>query len=180
MLSLLWTHGSSHRWLVNTATWAAAALMVVSGYIHLHLWEIAYRNIATIGPLFIVQGVAAFVFAVGAAAFRRVWTALIGAGTMIATLTGFLISVNYGLFGFQDSFWGSNAIDAFVVEIAAAVLFLAAVAVSIAGRTTRSASEGGPLGAEHSSGLEVTHRSSEVLELVPPTLGRRDRANHEL
>jgi hypothetical protein len=88
--------------------------------------------------------VAAFVFAVGTAAARRVWTALIGAGTMIATLAGFLISVNYGLFGFQDSFLGSNAIDAFVVEIASALLFLAAVAFSITGRATRSASAGGP------------------------------------
>ena len=144
MLALLWMDGSSHRWVVNIATWAAAALMVVSGYIHLHLWDIAYRHIATIGPLFVVQGVAAFVFAVGTAAARRVWTALIGAGTMIATLAGFLISVNYGLFGFQDSFSGSNAIDAFVVEIASALLFLAAVAFSITGRATRSASAGRP------------------------------------
>jgi hypothetical protein len=173
VLSLLWTDGSPHRWLFNIATWAAAALMVVSGYIHLHLWDIAYRNIATIGSLFVVQGVAAFVFALAAAVFRRVWTALIGAGTMIATLTGFLISVNYGLFGFQDSFSGSNAIDAFVVEIASAILFLTAVAISIAGRTTRFASAGGPLGPEHSSsGLEITHRGSEVLELEPPSIGR--------
>jgi hypothetical protein len=161
VLSLLWTDGSPHRWLFNIATWAAAALMVVSGYIHLHLWDIAYRNIATIGSLFVVQGVAAFVFALAAAVFRRVWTALIGAGTMIATLTGFLISVNYGLFGFQDSFSGS------------AILFLTAVAISIAGRTTRFASAGGPLGPEHSSsGLEITHRGSEVLELEPPSIGR--------
>jgi len=144
VLALLWMDGSSHRWVVNVATLAAAALMVVSGYIHLHLWDIAYRHIATIGPLFVVQGVAAFVFAVGAAVVRRVWTALIGAGTMIATLAGFLISVNYGLFGFQDSFSGSNAIDAFVVEIASALAFLAAVAFSITGRATRSASAGEP------------------------------------
>src|ERR1017187_1651453 len=144
MLALLWMDGSSHRWAVNLTTWAAAALMVVSGYIHLHLWDIAYRHIATIGPLFVVQGVAAFVIAVGTAVIRRVWTALIGAGAMIATVAGFLISVNYGLFGFQDSFAAHNSVAAFVIEIASAVFFLAAVGLSITGRAARSASAAGP------------------------------------
>ena len=139
MLALLWMDGSSHRWLVNVTTWAAAALMVVSGYIHLHLWDTAYRHITTIGPLFVVQGVAAFVVAVGTAVARRVWTALIGAGTMIATVAGFLISVNYGLFGFQDSFVAHDEVGALVIEIASAVLFLAAVAFSISSRAARSA-----------------------------------------
>ncbi len=142
--ALLWMDGSSHRWLVNVTTWAAAALMVVSGYIHLHLWDTAYRHITTIGPLFVVQGVAAFAFAVGTSVIRRVWTALIGAGTMIATVAGFLISVNYGLFGFQDSFAAHNSVAAFVIEIASAVLFLAAVGLSITGRAARSASAAGP------------------------------------
>jgi hypothetical protein len=143
-LALLWADGSSHRRAVNIATWAAAVLMVASAYIHLHLWDVAYRSIPTIGPLFVAQGVAAFILAIGAAAIRRVWTALIGAGTMIATLAGFLISVNYGLFGFQDSFTASYGVEAFVVEIASAVLFLTAVAFSITGRAARPASAGGP------------------------------------
>lgn len=148
LLALVWLDGGSHRWAVNLATWAAAALMVVSGYIHLHLWDVAYRHVATIGPLFVLQGVAAFVFAVGAALLRRVWTALISAGTMIATLAGFLISVNYGLFGFQDAaFSGSNAIGAFAVEIASAVLFLAAVAISITGQTADSGGRSRPASA---------------------------------
>jgi hypothetical protein len=142
--ALLWTNGSSHRWAVNLATWAAAVLMVISGYIHLHLWDVAYRSIPTIGPLFVAQGVAAFVLAIGAAAIRRVWTALVGAGTMIATVAGFLLSVNYGLFGFQDSFTASYGVEAFVVEIASAALFLTAVAFSITGRAARPASAGGP------------------------------------
>ena len=142
-LRLLWADGSSHHWTVNIATWLAAALMIASGVIHLHLWAIAYRHIPTIGPLFVVQGVAAIVLALAASAVRRVWTALIGAGTMLATLAGFLISVNYGLFGFQDSFSGGFAIDSFVIEIASAVIFLAAVAFSITGRAARRARAGG-------------------------------------
>jgi hypothetical protein len=144
LLTLLGADKSAHPWAVNLTTWAAAALMVASGYIHLHLYDIAYNHIATIGPLFVAQGVASIVIAVGASVLRKVWTALVGAGTMLATLAGFLISVNYGLFGFQDAFSGSNAVEAFVIEIASAVFFLSAVAFSITGRgTARPASAGG-------------------------------------
>ncbi len=139
LLALLGADGSAHPLIVNLTTWAAAVLMVISGYIHLHLYDIAYRHIATIGPLFIVQGIASMAFAVGAAIVRRVWFALVGAGTMIATVAGFLVSVNYGLFGFQDSFSGSNAIGAFVIEISSAVLFLGAAVFSLTGRPTATA-----------------------------------------
>jgi len=140
-LALLLTGGSTHPWVVNLCTWAAAVLMIVSGYIHLHLYAIAYKHIPTIGPLFIVQGVVSILLAMLAAAVRRVWTALISAGTMLAT--GFLISVNYGLFGFQDAFTGTNAVGAFVIEVTSAVLFLAAAVLSITGRTARSAAADG-------------------------------------
>jgi hypothetical protein len=139
IVGLLWMDGSPHRWVVNVVTWLAAALMVASGILHLLLWDIAYRHVPTLGPLFIAQGVAAIVFAVAASVVRRVWTALIGAGTMIATLAGFLISVNYGLFGFQDSWTGAYATKTFVIEIASAVLFLTAVAFSITSRAARTA-----------------------------------------
>jgi hypothetical protein len=141
---LLATDGSRHPHVVNVTTWTAAILMIASGYIHLHLYDIAYKHVATIGPLFVLQGVASIVFAIGASIVRRVWTALIGAGTMVATLGAFLISVNYGLFGFQDSFTGTNAIGAFVIEIASAALFLSAVVLSLTGRSARSARAGGP------------------------------------
>jgi hypothetical protein len=56
---------------------------------------------------------------------------------MLATMAGFLVSVNYGIFGFQDTFRGTNQVAAFVVEIAAAVLYLAAAAIALAGRRQR-------------------------------------------
>ena len=65
IVGLLWMDGSPHRWVVNVATWLAAALMVASGVIHLHLWDIAYRHVPTIGPMFIAQGVAAIAIARG-------------------------------------------------------------------------------------------------------------------
>ena len=40
-----------------------AALLILIGYIHLHLWQEGYRQIATDGPLFLLDAVAAFVLA---------------------------------------------------------------------------------------------------------------------
>ena len=142
MVALLWTDGSSHRWSVNLVTWMASALMVASGVIHLHLYTTGYKHIATIGPLFAVQGVASIVLALGASVIRRSGTALIGAGTMVATLAGFLITVNYGLFGFQDSFSATDALGALVIEIASAVLFLGAAVLSISAHPDRDRTTG--------------------------------------
>lgn len=73
------------------------------------------------------------------------WTTLIGAGNIIATVAGFLISLNYGLFGFQDSLAARNAVGAFVIEIASAVLFIAAVALDHGpGRPFRLGGRAGP------------------------------------
>jgi hypothetical protein len=125
----------------------ASALTIASGAIHLHLYTAGYRAIPTIGSLFIVQGVAAIVVSLVASALRRVWTALLGAGLMVGTVAGFLISVNDGLFGFQDTFRGTNQISAFVVELAASALFLVAAAVAVAGGF-RPASPVTPLGVD--------------------------------
>ncbi len=129
--------GSPHRGAVSVATWGASALTVASAAIHLHLYTVGYGAIPTIGPLFLLQGVASIVIALGASALRRVWTMLLGGGWMLATVGGFLISVNFGLFGFQDTFKGSNQVGAFVVEIAAAVLFLSAAVLALSGLRIR-------------------------------------------
>ena len=55
---------------------AAAILMVLSGLVHIHLWDIAYRHVATLGPLFLVQAIAALVMAVVLVVARAVVVAL--------------------------------------------------------------------------------------------------------
>jgi len=59
---------------------AAAILIVCSGLIHLHLWGIAYRHVATLGALFLVQAVAALVLAVVLVVARLVVGSGAGAG----------------------------------------------------------------------------------------------------
>lgn len=103
---------------------AGAALTVISGVIHLYLWgeTNGYRQIATIGPLFLVQGISALVIGLATAALR--WLA--AAGLLVATAAGLLITIEAGLFGFQESWGAPYARTSFYEEIAGAVLLLIA------------------------------------------------------
>jgi hypothetical protein len=83
-----------------TTVLLAAALMVVSGLDHLHLWDIAYRHVATLGPLFLVQTVAAFVGAVALVLTRLVVVMAASALLMLGTIVGFILAATVGLFGF--------------------------------------------------------------------------------
>ncbi len=110
-------------WLVSLAALVGAALLIWSAVIHLHLWATGYRHIPTIGPLFLVQGIAGIVVAVAIAALRRPIVLVGGALFAAGTVGGLLLSVNVGLFGFQDSLSAPFAVQSLVVEtIAFAVL----------------------------------------------------------
>ncbi|MGH9079447.1 MAG: hypothetical protein ACRDYE_05085 [Acidimicrobiales bacterium] len=51
------------------------------------------------------------------ASVRRVRAAILGAGFAASTLVGFLVSVDYGLFGFKDAWSAPFAHQAFVIEL---------------------------------------------------------------
>jgi hypothetical protein len=118
-----------------TVTFVVGGLLLVwSSYIHFHLWDSeGYRHIATIGPLFLLQSIAALVLGLLVVAIRRVWAALLGVGFALSTLAGFLISVEYGLFGFKDSWQAPFANEAFAVELTAAVFLVLGGAICAAG-----------------------------------------------
>lgn len=120
--SLLNAGGRGNPLVVNVVVWLGAALMVWSAAVHLHLWSTGYRHIATIGPLFLLQGIAGIVLAVVVALTRRVWSIVAGAGFLVSTVAGFLISVNVGLFGFQDTWVAPTAKTAFGIELAGFVV----------------------------------------------------------
>jgi hypothetical protein len=116
------------RVAVTVLILAGAALAVISGVIHLYLWGEAngYREIPTIGPLFLVQGIAAVVIGLATAAARRLILVLAAAGTLAATAAGLVITIEYGLFGFRES-WGAPYVrTSLYEEIAGAVLLLIA------------------------------------------------------
>ena len=81
---------------------AGAALLVASGAIHLDLYLTGYRTIPTIGPLFLLQVIAAFVLA-AAILITGNWVAeAAGALFAVSVLGGYLLSLWVGLFGFTE------------------------------------------------------------------------------
>ncbi len=81
---------------------AGAALLVASGAIHLDLYLTGYRTIPTIGPLFLLQVIAAFVLA-AAILITGNWVAeASGALFAVSVLGGYLLSLWVGLFGFTE------------------------------------------------------------------------------
>jgi hypothetical protein len=106
-----------------------AALLVASGLIHLHLWNIAYRHVTTghLNVLFMVQVISCFVAALSLLVLRRAIVAVGSAALMAGTFIGFLISRyrTAGLFGFHVGFSSADAKWALAIEITATVLLLA-------------------------------------------------------
>ena len=106
---------------------AGALLLVVSAGIHLVLYLTGYRSIPTIGWLFLVQFIVAFVLAVGALATHSRLVAVAGAAFALSTLGCYLLAVWIGLFGYKEIRTRAG-IAAGLIEVAAfATLALAAV-----------------------------------------------------
>ena len=112
----------------SAATWAgcsvAALLMVASGAIHIHLWDIAYRHVATLGPLFVLQAVAAPIGAFVLVVLRWAVAAIGCIILMLGTVVGFVLADTVGLFGFKLPVVTSWASEALVAEVLSAVVLL--------------------------------------------------------
>lgn len=77
-------------------------MLVATGAVHLDLYLTGYRHIPTIGALFVVQVVAAFVLGAAVIAIPGRLLALIGVGFSASTLGGYILSLWVGLFGFNE------------------------------------------------------------------------------
>lgn len=134
------TSGSS---LVVALCMLGAALMVVSGAIHLHLWNEYYRHIKTghMNVLFMVQLVLAFLGAAAVLALRNRLAVAAGGLLMLGTAIGYLIARYHkgGLFGFYfgPNFSSSDATWSLIVEFAATAVF--AISAMVLTRRARSA-----------------------------------------
>src|SRR5262245_25015385 len=110
---------------------AGALLLVVSAGIHLDLYLTGYRTIPTIGWLFLVQFLVAFVLAAGALVTHSRLAAVAGAAFALSTLGAYLLAVWIGLFGFKEIRTRAG-IAAGLIEVAAfATLALAAVITNV-------------------------------------------------
>lgn len=109
----------------RAASWALfivdGGLLVASGIIHLHLWDIAYRHVPTLGPLFLVQAISALVIAVAIVATRHILAVAAGLALVAGTIVGFILARTVGIFGFQLTFSSGLANTVVIIEAVAVV-----------------------------------------------------------
>ena len=110
------------RWSTWLLCACDAGLMVTSGLIHLHLWDIAYRHVKTLDVLFLVQVIAALLLAVALLATRHLLVVAASLALMAGTIVGFILSRTVGIFGFKLAFSSGLANTVLIVEIAAVIL----------------------------------------------------------
>jgi hypothetical protein len=84
-----------------------------------------YRDIPTVGPLFLADAVGGLVLAAVLLVWPRPLAGLLGAGFMISTLGGLILSLNVGLFGFRESFEASFVVETIILESVGALALLA-------------------------------------------------------
>ena len=99
-----------------------AGLLVASGLVHLHLWDIAYRHVKTLDVLFLVQVAAAVLLALALLITRRLIVVLAALLLMAGTIVGFLLARSVGIFGFKLTFSSGLANTVLIIEIAGVVL----------------------------------------------------------
>ena len=123
-----------------------AVCTVGSGIIHLYLWgkQYGYRDVPTIGPLFLLQGIVAILLGLLVVASRRVLVLVLAGGMLVVSVVALVLAVEVSLFGFRDSWLAPYAWTTLYEEIVGAVLLLAASGVlawsGTAGRLGRTSS----------------------------------------
>ena len=108
-----------------------AVCTVGSGVIHLYLWgkQYGYQDIPTIGPLFLIQGIAAVALGLLVVVSRRVVWLVLAGGMLVVSVVALVLAIEVGLFGFKDSWFAPYAWTTFYEEIVGAVLLLVAAGV---------------------------------------------------
>ena len=122
--------------------WAGSLLVASSGVLHLFLWlNYGYRNIHVIGPLFLAQAAVGWALALLTCASRHWLAALAEIGYALASAGGLVISINIGLFGWQEASNGPWVWQALAIELGAVAVLLPAVVLFgrawLAGRSKR-------------------------------------------
>ncbi|MER6098959.1 hypothetical protein ABT154_24535 [Streptomyces sp. NPDC001728] len=139
---------TERAWSVVALRLAGAALTAAMAAIHLRLWDTGYRDLATIGVLFLLNGIggALLTLALLAAPTRFLAVpAALGALFTAGTLAGLVVSLTTGLFGFQESIDAELVVPTIVVESAGIIVLAVLAAVTARGfpRRTTGGEAGG-------------------------------------
>jgi predicted lipoprotein with Yx(FWY)xxD motif len=130
-----------------------AGLLIATAAIHLDLYLTGYNTIPTIGPLFLFQVIVAF--ALGGLVLATGWRLAAAAGALFAlsTLGGYLITVQFGLFGFREVRTTAGIVAAIIEVLAFAVL---AVLAALPGRRAATMPRGTPDWLSSRANIRVT------------------------
>jgi hypothetical protein len=126
------------RLAAHTALLGGAVAVASSGLVHLYLWADGYRNVATIGLLFLAQGLAGLVLAVTLVAYPRTLTAGLGATYLLASVTALALSATRGFLGVMDTLDAPWATPALIIESAGAILLVLGGALAFRRRSPRA------------------------------------------
>jgi predicted lipoprotein with Yx(FWY)xxD motif len=121
---------------------AGAGLLFATAAIHLDLYLTGYRTIPTIGWLFLLQVIGAFAAAGLVLLTSSRLAAAAGAVLALGTLGGYLLTVQFGLFGFREV-RTTAGIVAGIIEVAAFAVLAVYAAAGPAGVHARHASTSG-------------------------------------
>jgi hypothetical protein len=113
-----------------------AGLLVASGLIHLHLWDIAYRHVKTLDVLFLVQVIACLLLALTLLITRHLLAVAASWLLMAGTIVGFILARTVGIFGFKLTFSSGLANTVLIVEAAALIM------LAVTGLVMRRAARG--------------------------------------
>ncbi|MBO1754135.1 hypothetical protein [Allobranchiibius sp. CTAmp26] len=119
-----------------------AAGLLGNGWVHYHLWDQGYRDIKTIGPLFLLDAIAAVVLALLVlVAPRRILplAALVGFLMQVGTIAALVITTKRGLFGFTESTKAPDYWESVWVESIGALVLLLLVGYTVSRLRTRTA-----------------------------------------
>jgi predicted lipoprotein with Yx(FWY)xxD motif len=146
-----------------------AGLLIATAAIHLDLYLTGYRTIPTIGWLFLLQVIAAFALGLLVLVTRSRLVAAAGALFALSTLGGYLLTVQFGLFGFREVRTTAGVVAGIIEVLAFAVLaYLAATPNAAPGVA------GGPAvapGGVHSAALDGPDWLTAGVGRVPAVLG---------
>jgi predicted lipoprotein with Yx(FWY)xxD motif len=125
---------------------AGAGLLFATAAIHLDLYLTGYRTIPTIGWLFLLQIIAGFVVGLAVLATPSRLVAAVGALLALSTLGGYLLTVQFGLFGFREVRTTAGIVAGIIEVVSFVVLAVYAAVHEPAGRAAagRSAAVQGP------------------------------------
>jgi hypothetical protein len=129
--------GVAALWLTSRGPSAMTMIVVgalalcASSAIHFYLWNVAYRNVRTIGPLFLFQGSMAGLAAVLDLSIRKVAFLLFSALFLVLTIGGFVIATTAGLFGFTLHTTTGWAVGSLISEGCGTVAFGLAAALTL-------------------------------------------------